>query len=136
MATKAVERLISINRSLVETLHRRGLISVGGAQMLLQDLAEAAKNIENTALASANRAVADVKQTAGRAVADVKKAVVKERKQLSAKVKATVKKVTKPAAKKAPKKATKKPAAKKAVAKKVVAKKTAAKKPAKKTARR
>lgn len=131
MATKAVERLISINRSLVETLHRRGLISVGGAQMLLQDLAEAAKNIENTALASANRAVADVKQSANRAVADVKKAVVKERKQLTAKVKATVKKVTKPAKKAAPKKA----AAKKPT-KKTVAKKTAAKKATKKSARR
>lgn len=131
MATKAVERLISINRSLVETLHRRGLISVGGAQMLLQDLAEAARNIENTALASANRAVADVKQSANRAVSDVKKAVVKERKQLSAKVKATVKKVTKPAKKAAPKKAAKKPAVKTPAAKK-----NAAKKPTKKTARR
>lgn len=132
MATKAVERLISINRSLVETLHRRGLISVGGAQMLLQDLAEAAKNIEHTALVSANRAVADVKESANRAVSDVKKAVVKERKQLSAKVKATVKKVTKPA----PKKAAPKKAAKKVAAKKPAAKKTAAKKPAKKAARR
>lgn len=128
MATKAVERLISINRSLVETLHRRGLISVGGAQMLLQDLAEAAKNIENTALASANRAVADVKQSANRAVEDVKKVVKKE----TAKVKASVKKVTKPAPKKA---VAKKPAAKKAV-KKAVAKKAVAKKPVKKAAQK
>lgn len=110
MSNKTIESLISINRSLVEIMHRRGLLPVGGAQMLLNDLAAAARNIEQTAVVSASRAVADVK-----------KAVNKETKSLTRKVKATVK----PKAKKqaAPKKA--KPAPKKA-----------AKKSAKKTGKR
>lgn len=113
MANKTIETLIAINRSLVEIMHRRGLLPVGGAQMLLKDLADAAKNIEQTA-----------KVSAARAVNDVKKAVDKEAARVTAKVKASVK------GKPAKKAAAKKPAAKKAAPKK------AAKKPAKKTAKR
>jgi hypothetical protein len=116
MANKTIESLIAINRSLVEIMHRRGLIPVGGAQMLLKDLADAAKNIEQAAVDSANRAVADVKKAVDKEVASIKSKAKKPAKKAAKVTKAAAKarRAAKPAAKSAKVKAPAKRPVKKA----------------------